>query len=172
LQAALNEGQDDLVQQLLEAGTRPSTQGARHDSGVDVGQDSDSTEGLNLPLHLPKDFDSTAKDANGLTPLQRAVQSGHEMEVRLLVEHYQKHNIAIPTADVALYSQIFCDECGSRVPNWEAHYHCHICLDDDFDICFACVEKGIPCRDEAHRLVRRRFVNGKFVLIEDGEDGN
>lgn len=47
-----------------------------------------------------------------------------------------------------------CDICGSGIPDRYV-WHCNVCSLGDFDVCFACYEKGIRCKDETHKLKKR-----------------
>jgi serine/threonine protein kinase len=57
---------------------------------------------------------------------------------------------------------VACDECGTETS--KLHYHCHICKNNDFDLCPHCVEQQrIHCYVSEHQLVRRITKNGKIV---------
>ncbi|KAI9813593.1 MAG: hypothetical protein M1827_003662 [Pycnora praestabilis] len=56
---------------------------------------------------------------------------------------------------------VFCNNCDESIP--EAHYHCSICDDGDFDLCKACVDSGILCGGEGHWLIKRFVKNGKVI---------
>ncbi|KIW07546.1 uncharacterized protein PV09_01505 [Verruconis gallopava] len=56
---------------------------------------------------------------------------------------------------------VFCNACDK--PMADAHYHCNICDDGDYDLCEACVKSGIHCPDENHWLVKRFVRNGQVV---------
>ncbi|KZF21681.1 hypothetical protein L228DRAFT_239636 [Xylona heveae TC161] len=47
----------------------------------------------------------------------------------------------------ALFNEprIFCDKCGQAHIEYELHYHCSLCKDDDFDICLRCYRLGKGC---------------------------
>lgn len=53
---------------------------------------------------------------------------------------------------------VCCNSCDRAVP--EAHFHCSICDDGDFDLCQDCVNRGISCHGEGHWLIKRTVVNG------------
>lgn len=48
---------------------------------------------------------------------------------------------------------VYCDECGEITT--EIQFHCNICLNNDYDICQACFEKGRHCLVPEHRLKER-----------------
>ncbi|KAJ5124679.1 Zinc finger ZZ-type [Penicillium bovifimosum] len=53
---------------------------------------------------------------------------------------------------------IDCNHCGRSIAN--AHYHCSICENGDYDLCLQCVDSGVTCHDETHWLLKRTVVNG------------
>jgi serine/threonine protein kinase len=64
--------------------------------------------------------------------------------------------------DSRFFRSVTCDECG-RVAT-DAHYHCSVCNQGDFDLCPRCVSVGISCYNDGHKLSRRvlkycRFIN-------------
>jgi next-to-BRCA1 protein 1 len=56
---------------------------------------------------------------------------------------------------------VFCNACDK--PMADAHYHCNICDDGDYDLCDVCVNAGIHCPGENHWLVKRFVKNGQVV---------
>ena len=56
---------------------------------------------------------------------------------------------------------ICCNNCDAGIP--DAHWHCSICDDGDFDLCGKCVEKGILCDVEDHWLIKRIVKDGKVI---------
>lgn len=50
---------------------------------------------------------------------------------------------------------ISCAHCQS--PIRDAHHHCHICNEGDFDLCSACKEEGKHCLQGGHKMVKRTF---------------
>ena len=56
---------------------------------------------------------------------------------------------------------ICCNNCDAGIP--DAHWHCSICDDGDFDLCGKCVEKGILCDFDDHWLIKRFVKNGKVI---------
>lgn len=184
LNAALVNSHDQVVQMLLNAGAKANTQATSVVSRDRTAQrllegnantnalQATSGEGADQIFQLllaEGGSDVNAKDKDGRTALQRAAYSGQERVVRLLVEYYKEHGITIPDEDARLFSRLFCDDCGSKILNWDAHYHCSICYDDDFDICQECVDKGVHCSSDEHQLVKRCVKNGKFV-VETNDD--
>ncbi|OAX81778.1 hypothetical protein ACJ72_03880 [Emergomyces africanus] len=55
---------------------------------------------------------------------------------------------------------IDCNNCGKAVP--DAHYHCSICDDGDYDLCQKCVDAGVLCPGEGHWLIKRTVNDGRI----------
>ncbi|PGG97819.1 hypothetical protein GX51_07131 [Blastomyces parvus] len=55
---------------------------------------------------------------------------------------------------------IDCNHCGQRVP--DAHYHCSICDDGDYDLCQKCIDAGVLCPGEGHWLIKRTVNDGRI----------
>lgn len=53
---------------------------------------------------------------------------------------------------------IDCNHCGRSIAN--AHYHCSICENGDYDLCLQCVGAGASCRGEGHWLIKRTVKDG------------
>ena len=56
---------------------------------------------------------------------------------------------------------VCCDNCQTTIP--DAHWHCSICQDGDYDICRDCVTSGVHCGVEGHFLIKRSIENGKVI---------
>ena len=56
---------------------------------------------------------------------------------------------------------ICCNNCDAGIP--DAHWHCSICDDGDFDLCGKCVDKGVLCDVDDHWLIKRIVNDGKVV---------
>ena len=56
---------------------------------------------------------------------------------------------------------ICCNNCDAGIP--DAHWHCSICDDGDFDLCGQCVEKGVLCDVGDHWLIKRFVKDGKVI---------
>lgn len=54
-----------------------------------------------------------------------------------------------------------CNSCSDTIP--DAHFHCDICENNDFDLCVKCVDKGVHCDVADHYLIKRSMVNGKLT---------
>jgi len=57
--------------------------------------------------------------------------------------------------------QVFCNNCDKAMS--DAHFHCSICDDGDYDLCHDCVKSGVSCLGEEHWLIKRFIKNGKVV---------
>lgn len=53
---------------------------------------------------------------------------------------------------------IDCNNCGRSIAN--AHYHCSVCENGDYDLCLQCVGAGTSCRGEGHWLIKRTVKDG------------
>lgn len=53
---------------------------------------------------------------------------------------------------------IDCNHCGRSIAN--AHYHCSICENGDYDLCLQCISAGASCRGEGHWLIKRTVKDG------------
>lgn len=56
---------------------------------------------------------------------------------------------------------ICCNNCDAAIP--DAHWHCSICDEGDFDLCGECVEKGVLCDTADHWLIKRFVQDGKVI---------
>lgn len=75
------------------------------------------------------------------------------------------------------HNTVSCDICDTSFPKSDAHYHCIICNDGDFDICQQCKDIGHQC-PSYHQLYERRLgveveqghVEGGWEDDEEGFD--
>ena len=56
---------------------------------------------------------------------------------------------------------VCCNKCHKTIP--DAHWHCSICDDGDYDLCRDCVSSGHHCGIEGHFLIKRSVENGKVI---------
>ena len=56
---------------------------------------------------------------------------------------------------------VCCNKCHATIPN--AHWHCSICDDGDFDLCRECATNGNHCGVEGHYMIKRSIENGKVI---------
>jgi next-to-BRCA1 protein 1 len=56
---------------------------------------------------------------------------------------------------------VYCNNCNIPVP--DAHYHCGICDDGDYDLCQTCIDSGVTCPGESHWMIKRFVENGKVI---------
>ncbi|KAJ6131288.1 hypothetical protein N7523_001748 [Penicillium sp. IBT 18751x] len=66
-----------------------------------------------------------------------------------------------------LYVDARCDQCQFALSKYDAHFHCTICHNDDFDICMECLGGGFTCLDPSHVLQKCCSVDGRWVPIAD-----
>ncbi|KAI0142270.1 hypothetical protein GGR57DRAFT_495699 [Xylariaceae sp. FL1272] len=55
---------------------------------------------------------------------------------------------------------VCCNSCEGPIP--DAHFHCSICDEGDFDLCQDCVNRGITCNGDGHWLIKRTIVDGEI----------
>ena len=114
-----------------------------------------------MRLLLEKGADVTAKDGRGEMPLLLAAATGHEVVVRLLLLYCREHGMAIYDEDMDVAakllagpkSHMICDGCDARIADSDPHHHCSICNDDYFDLCQKCIDSGVLCPGNSHRLI-------------------
>lgn len=56
---------------------------------------------------------------------------------------------------------ICCNCCDVAIP--DAHWHCGICDNGDFDLCSHCVDEGVVCESRDHWLIKRFVKDGKVI---------
>ena len=56
---------------------------------------------------------------------------------------------------------VCCNSCELTIP--DAHWHCSICHNGDYDLCQDCINRGIHCGVEGHFLIKRLIEGGKVV---------
>ena len=56
---------------------------------------------------------------------------------------------------------VCCNKCHATIPN--AHWHCSICDDGDYDLCRDCATNGNHCGVEGHFMIKRSIENGKVI---------
>jgi ankyrin repeat protein len=174
---AAGRGHDTVVRLLLEHGADLAAKDGDGDTALHVaaGRGYD----IVVRLLLEKGADVTATTVHGGTALHRAVGLEHKAVVQLLLEHCEEHGIPVHDRDkhvssrllVNPNSHLFCDNCDARIPDSDPHYHCSICDDDDFDICQKCVDEGIWCHGDSHRLVKRLIKDGECINITAQDGG-
>ncbi|KAL8820461.1 MAG: hypothetical protein Q9223_001322 [Gallowayella weberi] len=77
------------------------------------------------------------------------------------VDSMKKPAVDAKLSIVAGSFTICCNRCQANIP--DAHWHCSSCNAGDFDLCGACIDKGILCDSEDHWLIKRSIKNGKVV---------
>ena len=56
---------------------------------------------------------------------------------------------------------VCCNKCSANIP--DAHWHCSICQDGDYDLCRECVTMGVHCGVPGHFLIKRNIENGRVI---------
>ncbi|KAL8804706.1 MAG: hypothetical protein Q9182_002398 [Xanthomendoza sp. 2 TL-2023] len=77
------------------------------------------------------------------------------------VDSVKKPAVDAKLSIVAGSFTICCNRCQANIP--DAHWHCSSCNAGDFDLCGACIEKGVLCDSEDHWLIKRSIKSGKIV---------
>lgn len=62
---------------------------------------------------------------------------------------------------------IHCYNCCG--PVLDRFYHCGICENENFDLCFGCVEDGVWCGGDNHELTKRYIIDNKVCSSEAGK---
>ena len=77
------------------------------------------------------------------------------------VQHRHVTERKTPKPSPHLNFVIQCNHCENPIP--DAHWHCSICDNGDYDLCIACVQKGHLCQSQQHWLIKRFFKEGKII---------
>lgn len=56
---------------------------------------------------------------------------------------------------------VYCNVCDKPMDG--EHYHCDVCDDGDYDLCKACVDRGVHCPNADHWLIKRTIKDGQVV---------
>lgn len=81
-------------------------------------------------------------------------------EHRLVVGPVHGYSLSVGQLPGSSYA-VYCNACDAPIAN--AHYHCGICADGDFDLCCDCVDNGHLCDREEHWLIKRFIENGMVI---------
>lgn len=192
LQTASAHGFGTVVRLLLDAGASVNLRGGCHDTALiaaaknghdrivktllDAGADASGR-----PISIPK----TTPNHRRVIQLLREAGADAELEsdgedqaktpgdqpgpvkFSMVIEDFcETVEVADEEIRQTALAVKFCDECGGPIPEGTRYYHCHICLNDDWDSCEGCVMKGFLCRDRRHRMVPRRIKNGVIMDIK------
>ncbi|MCJ1437632.1 hypothetical protein MMC27_007019 [Xylographa pallens] len=68
-----------------------------------------------------------------------------------------EHSFHVPGAAFT----VCCNSCTANIP--DAHWHCSICEDGDYDLCRHCVTSGVHCGVAGHFLIKRSIENGRVI---------
>lgn len=117
--------------------------------------------------------DPDSRDNFGRTPLSRAAKNGFPNIVKILLEKCKRNgivihdkNLTIATPPAAGWSLIVCDICWSRILDEDIFYHCRICGDGHFDLCYECIEIGAFCQNSSHKLVKVAIEGSTMRAID------
>ena len=115
-------------------------------------------------IHLP-DIENK-READEEAPVPRIFTSREHLyaELASLSSKDSKatlRSVTQPMSVPATSFTICCNSCDSPIPN--AHYHCSICDDGDFDLCEICHNNLIRCNGDDHWLVKRYVKDGKVT---------
>ncbi|KAN0073009.1 hypothetical protein V8E54_009123 [Elaphomyces granulatus] len=171
LQRAAATGHTYAVRALLEKGADIDAEDVHGNTALQLAAMGDHVAVIRLLVE--RGADVLAKDSVGGTALHSAAANRHVASAQLLLEYCRERD---PTAGDEYLNlveelltgpggRVFCDNCNIRIIPSDAHYHCRICEDDDFDLCEACVNNGMHCRNDGHRLGRRHLRDGRYVDI-------
>ncbi|KAI0206856.1 hypothetical protein F4808DRAFT_405552 [Astrocystis sublimbata] len=99
------------------------------------------------PIDHLQSFEATKAPALAAEASDPIIKGTEPTELALLQNEYMKRPFTV-----------CCNSCDQSVP--EAHFHCSICDEGDFDLCQQCVDRGITCYGDGHWLIKRTVVNG------------
>ena len=102
------------------------------------------------------------RDSGDEAPLPR-IFSHREQCLAHLANLQQKHAATRESQKVAMSSafSVFCNRCDHPIP--DAHWHCSICDDGDYDLCTTCVDKGLLCENHEHWMIKRFMRDGMVI---------
>jgi hypothetical protein len=114
------------------------------------------------------------EDKLGRTPRSIAVKRRHHAVVELFDKRYGSNDRGtldrtetlntIRTTKTRDASELRCIVCTVIFWTHTCHYHCDSCADRQFDICADCVESGASCMDTTHKLIKREWDDGSWVV--------
>ena len=144
-------GWSDSAKNAFQQGFKQETQDA-----LRVVQDAIASRNANK-------VNTTWKAANPEVPVPRYLSAREHCRTELTgLQHSTapQCSFAVRPKPCANFT-ICCNNCDSAIP--DAHWHCSICDDGDFDLCQDCVERGCLCDNEEHWLIKRSVEDGKVV---------
>ena len=102
------------------------------------------------------------KDSEEEAPVPRFFSAReHALNQLAAIQHNHAASRACPRHNVPAHFSICCNRCDETIP--DAHWHCGICDGGDYDLCSACVKKGLLCEKDNHWLIRRFVKDGKVI---------
>lgn len=114
---------------------------------------------FSYPPNLKLDSDSTLMPREPMpepTPEPAPVVEEPKAEPEIKIEP------VAPTFYPTTTFAVCCNNCDANIP--DAHFHCQSCDDGDFDLCQACLDKGVYCYNpDEHWLVKRVVRNGRII---------
>ncbi len=78
----------------------------------------------------------------------------------------RSHELAVRFKQPTNHWSVYCNECDTPISN--AHFHCSICDQGDYDLCERCVKAGVHCPGEDHWLIKR-IIYGDSVVNSQTE---
>ncbi|KAI1273495.1 hypothetical protein F5Y07DRAFT_391270 [Xylaria sp. FL0933] len=143
----------DLAAALQKMSIKPDSS----EGSASVAKDT-STASANLARNVEEAAPAAAANATNMPkpagiskPVLGVDGVGEDNEVKQTEAPAQQECIKRPFT-------VCCNSCDRAVP--EAHFHCSICDEGDFDLCQDCVNRGITCHGEGHWLIKRTVVDG------------
>jgi hypothetical protein len=175
LYRAVADGKFLMVKLLLELGANPKV--GVHSSGLPLNPAAKTGHLAVVQVSLDSNPNASIGPKYPVRALFSAATSEAEAAAEafpLLMDLCRMNGVDEEVLEKALKVQsgcgarIICDICDAGIPDTDAHYHCNICTEDDFDICQTCVDEGMFCYSGSHALSRRHVVNGDFVELSSG----
>ena len=127
---------------------------------------SSYVKGLAVPntSNAPQSTESELKDERPLADEKLEVEDEAPVPQTFRLTHLRPTALRAVDQDFDVPASCFtvcCNNCTITIP--DAHWHCSICEDGDYDICEECVASGAHCGVEGHFLIKRLIENGKVI---------
>jgi next to BRCA1 gene 1 protein len=116
-----------------------------------------------MPLRLSSDFESPARRSSarlsGNAFCDELANIARQRELTLRPKPQPEAQVLPPPPAVTW--SVYCNICDQPMDG--EHYHCNTCDDGDYDLCKACVDRGIHCPNADHWLIKRTIKDGNVV---------